>query len=389
MRRLFYLFLLLILPHAAPAQELENLAEMAELDDRGFIQSLIEDGLSDTSRSVRLVNFEGALSTRATIDAITVADEQGIWLTLTDVAIDWDRAAVLSGAINIQELSAETIEISRRPIREDTAPRAEANTEENRRAFTLPDLPVSFEARNIEAGTIILGETVLGEPLQATFSGDLSLIEGVGIADLRLERTDGKLGRFVIDTSYSRETRQLSLLLEAEEGENGIAARMLNLPGRPSAHLAIVGDAPIDDFAARVALATDGQDRFTGDVTFDAGAQAGADGTRPDRFFTADLSGDIRPLLQEDFRGFFGPLSSLVVEGTAFGDGRLVLSALNIEAAEIALTGSLELANGGWPDRFALDGRVGNDTGRPGASALHRRTDLCAIHASERRLRPR
>jgi len=347
MRRILVLILVL-LPLGALAQDTSE-------EDRGFIQGLIEDALSDTSREVRLENFQGALSSRATVDRIVVTDAEGPWLILTDVALAWNRSRLLSGAIDIEELSAARIEITRQPLREASLPSPEAQ------GFSLPDLPVSVEMREIEAGEIVLGESILGEALTATFAGDITLIDRVATADLRLERTDGKLGRFVIEAAFDDTARALGILLEAEEGPAGIAARTLGLPGRPALRLSVAGDAPLDDFTADLALATDGTDRLTGAVTLTAEGAPEA----PDRRFSATLSGDIRPLLEPDYRRFFGPRSALDLAGTAHADGRLDLSDLTIEAAEIALTGSLSLGPDAWPERFALAGRVGSDTGDP------------------------
>ena len=66
--RVLILILAMFLPAVAVAQD----------DDRGFIQGLLEDALSGPGRSVVLEGFAGALSSNATIDAIRVSDEMGV-----------------------------------------------------------------------------------------------------------------------------------------------------------------------------------------------------------------------------------------------------------------------------------------------------------------------
>ena len=73
----------------------EQAAEIsAEVDDdKGFITNLLEENLSGAGREVIIDGFRGALSSRATYDQITIADAEGIWLTLKNGAIHWNRAA--------------------------------------------------------------------------------------------------------------------------------------------------------------------------------------------------------------------------------------------------------------------------------------------------------
>ena len=91
---------LLLLPVPALAQS------QAE-EDRGFLTAFLEDNLSDAGRTVTITGFEGALSSRATIRELTIADAQGVWLTLRGVVFDWNRSALFAGEVAVDELSAE------------------------------------------------------------------------------------------------------------------------------------------------------------------------------------------------------------------------------------------------------------------------------------------
>lgn len=331
----------------------------AQEDDRGFVQGLIEDAVSDLGREVRLVGFEGALSSRATVDTITIADADGIWLQLDDVGLRWDRGALLSGEIDIEELSAGRIVLNRLPQAPGgpDLPAAEATP------FALPELPVSVAIDTIRAERIELSETILGETLVAEFVGAVTLADGAGTADLRLERIDGKTGRFVIDAGYSNVTRALAISLLAEEGPNGIAARLIDLPGRPPVQLRIEGDAPLDDFDATLALATDGTDRITGG--FSLTGEPTDDPAVTDTRFAFEIDGDLRPFLADRFDSFFGATARLATEGIAHGDGRLTLLALTAEADQLRLNGAAEFDTGGWPMRIDLSGQVAAASGEP------------------------
>ena len=75
--------LALCLPCAATAQTAADTTR-----DRGILQGLLEDNLSGAGRSVRIEGFAGAFSSRATFDELTIADDQGVWLTIRDGALD-------------------------------------------------------------------------------------------------------------------------------------------------------------------------------------------------------------------------------------------------------------------------------------------------------------
>ncbi|MGJ8610678.1 MAG: translocation/assembly module TamB domain-containing protein, partial [Octadecabacter sp.] len=344
--RLIASFLLVIWSGAAVAQDNE--------DDRNFITGLIEDAINNDDLTVRLINFQGALSSEATADMITIADPDGVWLQLDDLTLSWNRSALLSGRVEIEAINAARIELIRLPVTSDASadlPGAQAEP------FSLPDLPVSVDIADLSADEIVLTDDLLGEPIVAQFVGAIKLGDGAGSTDFTLERTDGKVGRFVVDASYENETRQLGLALLAEEGDDGIAARLLDLPDRPSVRLQINGDAPVVEFAADIALATDNVDRVTGTVVLSRPTDA------IDQNFNIDLRGDLRPLLDDEYDPFFGASTVLRVEGSVLGVGGLRLSNLIIAAEQVVLRGSAELDAQGWPASLDLRGRLGNGDG--------------------------
>ena len=80
MKRVFYaVVILLVMPLAAVAQESE--------DGGGFLTRTIEGLLSGAGREVRLEGFAGALSSEASFERLTIADDQGVWLTVEDVTV--------------------------------------------------------------------------------------------------------------------------------------------------------------------------------------------------------------------------------------------------------------------------------------------------------------
>jgi len=336
-------FLLLPLPLAAQETDAAQTAR-----DRSYLTGLIEDNLSGAGREIRLEGFAGALSSRATFDSLTIADEQGVWLTIRNGAMSWDRAALLTGKISVEELSAEEIDLPRLPVTppSETAPEATP--------FALPKLPVGVEIGSVKAEKVVLGAPVLGQAAQVQLSGSARLSGGDGEADISATRIDGQKGLVSLRASYAESSGEALLDLLVTEGKDGIAAGLLGLPGRPSLTLSVSGLGPVKEFKADVLLGSAGVSRVTGSV-----ALKGGEG------FEAALKGDLSPLLPEDYRDFFGANAVLALAGERSPTGMLKLTRLEVSGQAISVSGGLDLLPGGMPERFDLRAKIGLASGAP------------------------
>ncbi|MFB2531650.1 translocation/assembly module TamB domain-containing protein [Paracoccus sp. p3-h83] len=341
----------LIPARPALAQDATDAAELSQQvdDDRGFITRFLENNLSSAGRAVRITGFQGALSSRATFDELTVADDQGVWLTIRDGAIQWNRSALLRRRIEIGEMTAGTILIPRRPVTEDTdGPTLEVGE------FRLPELPVAVQIDQIAAERVEIGEAVFGAAAAVALKGTMSLEGGEGTVDISANRLDAARGTLSLVGSYANATRNLNISMLLDEAADGIAAGLLDLPGRPELVLAVNGTGPIDDFNAQIQLATDGQDRMTGTVTTARATGPAPTDTSPGRRFTARLDGDISPLVSDDSRAFFGQQSQLMANGWLGDDGAIDVPVLMIRTGQANLSGALNIPANGMPQTIAL-----------------------------------
>ncbi len=334
-------------------------AAAAQSDDRGFLTRLLEENLSGAGRAVTITGFEGALSSRATMRQLTIADAEGVWITLNGVTMQWNRTALLAGRVEIEALTAEEILLPRAPVADPGAavPAAEAA------GFSLPELPVSVSIGTLRAGRVALGAALLGTAAEVRLDGSLKLAGGDGAARLSIERIDGADGRLALDGAYSNATGVLRLDLSLAEGPGGIAAALIGLPGAPALQLAIAGTGPLDDYGADLRLATAGRERVRGRVTLLGRAEEVGGGIS--RAFRAELGGEVAALVAPDYAAFFGPDTRLSAEGTRFADGRLEIAALRLSASAIGLSGALRLGADGLPSFFALEGGIGAADGSP------------------------
>lgn len=327
---------------------------LAQEEDRDYLTAFLEDTLSDVGRTVTITGFEGALSSRATIESLTIADDKGVWITLNGVVLDWSRSSLLAGDLQVNELSATEIIVDRKPVSPDTGlPSPEAS------GFSLPELPITIEVSRIAADRIELGPDVLGEAISGTLDAAMSLANGEGRAALDLVRTDnGPEGRISLAAAYSNASRALDLSLLAAEAADGLTVRLLGIPGAPSARFQVEGSGTLEDFQADIRLATDGEDRLTGTIAIKS---APADGYR----FSADVSGNLAPILAPDMVDFFGTEVALKLDASRATGGQINVRQLDVSARSLTLTGSARIAPDGLPEFIDVQGRLASPDGKP------------------------
>ncbi len=338
MRHALCIALLILFPTALLAQD----------DDRSRLVRFLEEQLSDgAARQISIEGFRGVLSSEAQLDRLTIADADGVWLTLENATLDWSRSALLTGALEVNALTADRLEILRPPLADTSVELADAEAT----PFALPDLPVSIELGQLSIAEVVLGEALLGLPATLAVEGSAELIGGAGSTEIALDRLDGPGGSFTLSAAYDNTSRDLALSLRLSEPENGLAAELLGLPGRPDLSLAIEGEGPITDFTSQITLQTQGEDRFAGQVI----SSMTDDG---DQLVTVDLGGDIRPLLLPDYQDFFGDDTRLRAQVRQQAEGGVMLNDLSLASAALNLDGNVALTAGGLPEMVDLTGRI-------------------------------
>ncbi|MCA0918912.1 translocation/assembly module TamB domain-containing protein [Pseudooceanicola nanhaiensis] len=344
-------------------------AQSQDDDGENFLTRLLQDKLSSAGRDVDITGFRGALSSTATMEKMTIADDQGIWLTLEGAELDWSRAALLRGRLNVNALTADRIVLERLPQGDEpSAPSAEATP------FSIPDLPVAINVGEINAREVVLGESILGEAATLSLTGAASLADGGADVSLNIDRQDSP-GHIELAAAYAPDSKDITLNLSVDEPAEGLISGLMGLPGRPSVKLTVAGSGPLDDYRADINLLTDGEPRLQGAVTLNGD---GADGLA----FGADIGGDITALFLPEYRDFFGPDVGLTVNGTRAGDGALTLRELDLTSASVRLNGEAAIGADGKPQSFDLSGDIADTGGErvtlPGTDVSLDRATLAA-----------
>ncbi len=347
MRRVIYPLLLssavISVPVGATAQD----------EGGSMIERFLQDTLSGDDQNVRVIGLEGALSSRATIQEITVADDEGVWLTIKNAELDWNRLALLRGRFSVNTLSAEEIDVARAPgtTTKDTPPPS-AETQ----PFQLPELPVSIEIGELKVNELSLGEPLIGVAADLAVNGNLSLADGTLDTTLDIDRLDRAGDTIDLKAGFQNDSRQIDLDLTVAEASGGLIATALSIPDAPPLELTAKGSGPVSDFNADIGLSSDQQLRVSGQVRL---RTAEENGTASDGIaFTADVGGDLTPFLAEEMDTFFGTDTRLFVDGRTHSDGALDISDIEISSEALELKSELRLASGGVLQLVALQGRI-------------------------------
>lgn len=351
MRQRFQLILLVWLSVFAvwitpvPAQD------SSAAEDQSFIESWLQDTLSSAGRDITITGFAGALSSTATLESLTIADDQGIWFTLRDVRFEWSRLALLRRRLEVRELSIGYIELLRVPQTEAQPEPEDAQATE----FALPELPVNIEVQNVNATEIRLGEDVMGRETALTFEGALLLAGGEARTDIDIRVLESS-DTLSLGAGFSNETRILAIDLALSEAAGGMLTSLAGIPGAPQIEFTVQGEAPLSEYEALIALSSNGERRFGGTVNIARVEES--DGSFS---FGAALDGDLRPLLSEEMHPFFGSQTTFGLQGQTRDAGGVVIAELNLSTDALLLNGSLSVDGEGWPERFDLTGEIDAD----------------------------
>ncbi|MBE0694201.1 MAG: translocation/assembly module TamB, partial [Aquamicrobium sp.] len=320
------LLALLLVLFALPAMAQQETPE----EERSMFLGFVEDRLSGPNRQIRIQGIEGVLSSNARIGSITVADNEGVWLRITDATIVWSRSALIfSQRLQIDRLAAARIEVLRRPLPDESLPTPEATP------FRLPELPIAINLDALEVPSVSFGQDVFGLESELSVAGRIRLEDGSLDTALDITRLDGPGGRFALTAAYANQTEQLDLDLQLSEPENGVIANLLGIEGRPPVDLAVQGSGPLSGLDIELALDAAGERVLTGTTALRRQAEGLA--------YDARFAGPIARLVPVQFRDFFGEDTALTANGLVRDAGGVVLDAEQVGDDAVLRLGKLEV----------------------------------------------
>ncbi len=271
---------------------------------RSVIEAQLEKRVIAGQR-VSLEGFEGDILSDASIARIEVRDEDGLWLSIDDLNLDWSPWALLSREVNVETFTASELHVRRQPVlppsepKEETEPGGEAPVDRIRLGrFAIDEIRID--------------EPVIGEPLQASLSATLDATEKNGRIALDLTPTLGFSDRVDLDLGWTDGKRvdgEIDLLVQ----RNSVLVRTFlgrELPGDVTLQGRVEG--ALGDWAATL----------NGQVGNEQLVELNGAGTQTGQTLNATLySGPLSRLVgQENLPGMIGPVIELDLTGTRDGD---------------------------------------------------------------------
>ncbi len=359
----FCLLLLFLQSLSAQAQGLDESAE-----DKSRIITFIENQLSSAERKVDIQGFKGLLSHEATMERLTIADDEGIWLIVEDAHLNWNRAALFQKKLEINALHAQHIQILRKPYSEEESPKMSALDIVD---FQLPELPLSIKISELGADKITLGQELLNTPKSYTYSLDTHLFyDEAGVqTTLLLQESANTNNSMRLEFNFDKIQKTIVLDLNVFEETGGLITHFLNIPEAPNLNFKAHSESPLNDIAIDFELGANNEKRLDGIFSFQKHylLDGAADETLSENprsatnSFNLAIDGDLRPLLRDDLKRFFGPQSKLTSQGTTLRDGGFKLSNLELSLQDAFLNGTATIGADGLPDFFAFKGNIARE----------------------------
>lgn len=327
-----------------------SIAVFGQNTERSQLIEYVEEQISSPSYQIRLNGLEGALSSDVKLESITIADEEGVWLRILKPHLIWTRTALLRGRLQVNSLTADKVEVLRKP-KEDTTVSPEASS------FAIPELPVAVLLEKLEIKRVEFGEDVFDLASAASVEGSINLDTGRLEVGLDVNRLDGPAGSLKADIDYDQPSERIALDIKLIEPQNGIAASVLGLEGKPPVSLTLVGDAPIDELDLTMAFDVASERILDGDIKFRGDDNA----LRAD----ANVEGPLSQILPVKHREFFGSNSKLSASLVFPEEGGLKIDRSSLDSGVLKLLATGSTTRDGFLEKLDLNFNISDRLGAP------------------------
>lgn len=303
---------------------------------KDWLAQQISAAASDETTTLSISRIDGLLPVELTIDAVSVADAEGTWLTAEAIELRWSPAQLLGGTLHVDFIGAKKVAVARAP--------AGADGDDGTAEPAALESPVAVVIDRMDFPHIALAEPVAGVAAIFGAGGALGLDidRGVVTAALAAERKDGVAGSLTLNADYVLDDQSVTLDLKAEEPAGGIVAGLIGLPRPADVSVEAQGAGTLDAWAGTAAA------RIAGYVDLDADVSLRAE--QGGHAFALAVEGDAAELVgvfAPDAAPLLEPGIALSVAGTRAAAGRLTFDQVT------AASGPTRLDANGWFDPAA------------------------------------
>ncbi len=329
--RYFYIFLVFIIALSG----FWSFGLKAQEDEKSRFIRFIEEQLSSDNQRISLNGLEGALSSNVTLESITIADKNGIWLSIKRPKLKWNRSSLLlNSQLDIENLEAESIHFIRKPLEDESLPVPEAQP------FQIPQLPVAIKLSKLHVPEISFEKAALGVKAKASAKGHLILIDGALETALNIQRLDKAGSVLDLAVDYKPDTEKTAIDIKFIEPENGLLFHALQLEKKPPLSLTIKGEAPLSDLSVNLDLDVDQKNILDGQLSFQK--------TRQSLEARLTAQGTLSSLFDERYKSFTGANSSLKAQFSFLQNGSMALQEMTLKSGAVNAKASAFILQDGF-----------------------------------------
>lgn len=309
-----------------------------------FLADQIASLVSTDNRQISLSGTGPLLSSQFSVDRITIADSQGVYATVEDLALDWTPRDLIRKRFTADRISARQVTIDRAPL-PSTEPVPDSDE-----PFSLP---VEIDVATVDLPSIAIGAKLAQRELALSAQGSLTIVGDTIGSRLTATRLDDPGNNAVVDLLYAPNDNQLRMNLDYQEPPSGLLGQRLQLPGQPALAIKVDGDGPLDDWAGKVTASLDGERTITVDITH---ALEG-DGART---LTAKGGGSFSALVPPELRDVLAGQTAIDIAARLGADGSATIKRGRFSTASAEVVAAGRYDPGGQND-LTLTARATGD----------------------------
>lgn len=290
------------------------------------------------------------------IVGLTIADGDGVWMTVERLSLRWNSSRILRGELEVNRLAAIGVDVMRPPnsssvdvaVKEDSEL---AQTDDD--PFDWPRSPITTRIEEMELSRVTIAPGVVAEPGIAFEAVGSARDEGDEQAvKLTVTRTDEVAGRIFVDFLRNFATNDLNVTLEADEEPGGLVAALGGVPPDGATRVRLKGVGPLTDWALDLDADVEGMIAARGAATVDV---IGAIAVKAD--FTVTPGDALGPAV----RRALAPEARMRVDVTEDDSGVIRIAQGEVTATDLNLsaTGSFDRNTTVSDLDIVLDARAG------------------------------